>query len=210
MPRTPPREAPGAVHLLLRQSTHTAHTRLNHHPMLAGITQPGYPLARYVALLAAYQPLYAGLESAIVARLSTIGSNFDYSQRHKLPWLNEDLQFFTHAIPDRPAALAPLDNLGQLVGTLYVIEGSTLGGELIARQIAQHLGLERSAGARFFNAYGAQTQTRWQEFCRFMASLDDDPEMLTSAVHRAEQTFCLFTQALDLAARQLGILAPAG
>ena len=198
-PRPPATEAPGPVRLLLRQRTHAAHTRLNHHPMLSGITQPGYPISRYKALIAAYQPLYAGLEQAIEDAIATCDLAFDYRVRRKLPWLNRDLDFLTHTVQATPAPIPPITGLGELVGVLYVIEGSTLGGGLIARQIAEHLGLTACAGGAFFHAYGAETQTRWSDFCRFMETLGTDPGALTCAAQRAEDTFVLFHQALDAA-----------
>ena len=56
-----------------------------------------------------------------------------------------------------------------IVGALYVIEGSTLGGKVIARQLAAHLGLNAAKGARFFHGHGAATEAHWGEFWQFAA-----------------------------------------
>ena len=79
---------------------------------------------------------------------------FNYAERRKFPWLMEDLSF----LHETPLQLNPtmnlpvINSLGRLVGALYVLEGSTLGGQLISRQLNQHLGLTLNTGARFFTA----------------------------------------------------------
>ncbi len=66
----------------------------------------------------------------------------------------EDLSF----LHETPLQLNPtmnlpvINSLGRLVGALYVLDGSTLGGQLISRQLNQHLGLTLNTGARFFTA----------------------------------------------------------
>lgn len=52
------------------------------------------------------------------------------------------------------------------VGVLYVVEGSTLGGRLLAGWIRSRLGYDASCGASSFVPYGADTLTRWQTFGR--------------------------------------------
>lgn len=206
-PVQPPTEAAGPVRQFLRQHTHAAHVALNHHPMLSGITHPGYPLLRYQALLAAYLPLYAGLEAAIEQYLSAYPAVFDYRPRRKLHWLVSDLAFFGHHPAPTPAATAPISNLAELIGVLYVIEGSTLGGGLIARLITQHLGIDANRGGAFFNAYGVDTQTRWQGFCVFIETIAAYPAQQALAAQRAVATFKQFQQALDRAAEQPGLCA---
>jgi heme oxygenase len=206
-PVQPPTEAAGPVRQFLRQHTHAAHVALNHHPMLSGITHPGYPILRYQALLAAYLPLYAGLELAIEQYLSAYPPVFDYRPRRKLHWLVNDLAFFGHHAALTPAATPPIGNLAELIGVLYVIEGSTLGGGLIARLITQHLGIDAEQGGAFFNAYGVDTQTRWQAFCTFIETIAASPAQQALAAQRAVTTFKQFQQALDSAAEQPGLCA---
>jgi heme oxygenase len=185
------------MRLCLRKHTHAAHVALNHHPMLIGITQPGYSLPRYQALLAAYQPLYAGLEAAIEQCIRQYSPAFEYQTRRKLPWLMSDLAYFEQPVTEKIADIPPINNLAELVGVLYVIEGSTLGGGMIARLITQHLGIDANRGGAFFNAYGADTEARWQAFCAFSEVSADDPAHQRLAALRAEDTFRLFQQALD-------------
>jgi heme oxygenase len=59
-------------------------------------------------------------------------------------------------------------NAAQLAGTLYAIEGATLGGQVIARHVEINRGFTSLTGARFFIGYGAETAQRWNDFEVFM------------------------------------------
>jgi heme oxygenase len=182
----------------LRLATHAAHVRLNHHPMLAGLTRPGFSLAQYRRILAAYYPFYAVMEPAILS-LTIQTNGFSYAQRRKLPWLIEDLR----ALGDTPANLKckrvfaiPAD-AAELIGTLYAIEGSTLGGQVISRHLAANLGLTPERGARFFSGYGADTESRWAAFCGYAETLVDDPMQRERAGIAALQVFNALEGQLD-------------
>jgi heme oxygenase len=45
-----------------------------------------------------------------------------------------------------------------------VLEGSTLGGRVIAGQLGPRLGLDPAHGLRFFLCYGSDADARWAEF----------------------------------------------
>lgn len=93
--------------------------------------------------------------------------------------------------------LPVINTVGQLVGALYVIEGSTLGGQLISRSLNQHLGLTLNTGARFFYGYGEQTALMWQSFIDFADCISGDETQCQAAEQSAWQTFQVFNQVLD-------------
>lgn len=64
--------------------------------------------------------------------------------------------------PDAPAAL----------GGLYVVEGSILGGVLIAAEVRRRLGIGPQTGAGFFAGHGRATAPTWRSFT---AALDEAP-----------------------------------
>ena len=92
------------------------------------------------------------------------------------------------ALPLCPA-MPPLHTRLQLLGALYVVEGSTLGGQVITRQLAQ-VGIPLRT---YFTGYGARTGPRWKSFCQLLTetatSAADQNEIVTSA--------CLTFQRLD-------------
>jgi heme oxygenase len=73
------------------------------------------------------------------------------------------------------------------MGTLYVLEGATLGGQIIQRQLHCSLGLDAGSGAAFFVGYGARTRQMWMQFS---AHLERAPGLdIDAATHAAVQTF---------------------
>lgn len=181
----------------MRQATHWHHVRLNEHPLLHELTQRELSLTSYRRLLRTYFQLYSLLEARIHHYLEKVFCTFHYAQRNKLPWLSRDLEFFYEEIPvvdplswDFPV----IENTAQLIGVLYTLEGSTLGGQHLSRCLEKSLGLTGDSGACFFNGYGERTQAMWQEFLDFAESLPgDDCEL---AARSACQVFELFERVL--------------
>ncbi len=187
----------------LRDATHAEHARLNRHPLLLGLTRPAYSLASYCLVLRAYHFFYQRLEAAIDAALAAGLSRFAYAPRRKLPWLVEDLRHFgIDPAVDRIAAgiLLPapaLTDEGRLLGALYTIEGSSLGGMVIVRHLAANLGLDASRGARFFTGYGPQVMPLWAQFEAFLSDNLRDAEARQGALLAAKSTFAMMETVLD-------------
>jgi len=60
--------------------------------------------------------------------------------------------------------LTPLHDAAEALGSLYVMEGSTLGGRLIRRNVQRCLGSVASTACAYFSGYGAETAMMWQAF----------------------------------------------
>ena len=97
------------------------------------------------------------------------------------------------------ACIGSLIYLGALVGVLYAIEGSTLGGQVISRNLAQHLGASKESGAAFFNGYGDATKEKWETFIKFAEAAVTNDQELAEAKRAARATFTLFDDALNTA-----------
>ncbi len=193
---------------LLRDATHPHHVQLNRHLLLAGLIQPNYPLNHYHTLLGTYYQLYALLEERINVFLKGHPEVFAYDERCKLPWLINDLAFFQidpltlPPLSPSAAVFLSIETIGQLVGVLYVVEGSTLGGQMISQLLTKNLGFTRDTGSCFFTGYGENTMPFWQRFIAFSDTLTGDNRQCQAAVDAACQTFQLFNQVLDDAAHQ--------
>lgn len=60
--------------------------------------------------------------------------------------------------------LPAIDTLASALGCLYVLEGATLGGQVISRHLLQSLGIGSNNGGTFFVGYGQATATMWKIF----------------------------------------------
>jgi heme oxygenase len=192
-----------SVQARLRIATHHYHVRINHHPLLVGLTGQEYPLSSYHTVLVAYFHLYAQLEKRIFEYLEKHPIIFDYSARLKNPWLADDLGFFqldpqspanTHLLPIN---FPEIQSMGELIGVLYPIEGSSLGGQVISQHLLRNHGFTPGRGARFFNGYGEKTLANWQEFCLFAETIQPDSQQCEAAELVAIQTFAKFEEVLN-------------
>lgn len=152
-------------------------------------------------LMQAYYGFYLPLESALQAS-HAIPTDFALTPRLKSATLRADLQALgatpeTLANLPRCAELPIIDSSAACLGVLYVLEGATLGGQILRREIAARLGLEADNGAAFLDIYGAATGRQWRDFIEYLGSRAMDAAERAAVVHAAQTTFSCFEQWLE-------------
>ena len=86
-----------------------------------------------------------------------------------------------------------LSDAASVYGCLYVLEGSTLGGQVISREVELRLGLTPQHGCWFFAGYGEQTRPMWTSFCRQLTAFAEaNPTTHDAIVAAAAETFACF------------------
>lgn len=98
-----------------------------------------------------------------------------YAGRWKTDLLRKDLHSLGLSdaeIDNLPSceALPDLSSLEKILGTLYVLEGSTLGGMILTRHFGQKFNLDSLNGLRFYSSYGAKTPEMWKAWKEFSES----------------------------------------
>lgn len=176
----------------LQQATHARHAALESQlPLL----DPQLSHRHYRQFVNRFLGYYAPLETQLLALPWWHEIGFNYAERYKTPHLVRDMLALgvtadTLATFPRCRDLPQIDTLPQALGCLYVIEGATLGGQLVTRHLQQNLGLTAASGAAFFNGYGAQTGARWQAFgamlTTFAERTSDHDTIVANANHTIE------------------------
>ena len=166
------------------------------------VLDPALDRAAYARLLAQMYALVAPLETRLLAL--ELPASLALEDRLKTPALRHDLAALGAAVPTERADWLPGD-VAEGLGTLYVLEGGTLGGQLIARHLGPRLGLDAGAGLAYFSGYGPQTGPMWKRFGEAMTR-EVAPEQGTAVVEGARQTFRAFGRALDTAGRPAAAL----
>lgn len=109
--------------------------------------------------------------------------------RGKMDWLERDLEFFgidraqREKLP-RVTELPSLSSRPEILGAAYVLEGSTLGGQIISRHLEETLGLRDGCGYRYFSSYGPDVGAQWKAFRAELlkaSSATNDPVIVRSA-----------------------------
>lgn len=196
---------PDSLHAQLRQATKSVHHALDHHPLLAPLLRQDLSLAQYGNALAALHGVQVQAEVGIDVFLAAQPGLFDYGPRRKLTALAADLQALGRsAMPVNTHFVLPED-VAELVGVLYTIEGATQGGQYIARHIHQRPAPDWPC--RFFDGYGAQTQPLWRAFWEF-ADTHCPPATYASVIHTAQSMFEAVQRHLDTCWLQLTTREP--
>jgi heme oxygenase len=198
-------EAELDIMALLKSSTASQHKAVE---QLMPFFKPGFSLQQYTDTLTAFLGFFEPLEAELVLPLGwpTIGIDFSHRQRAHL--LQHDLRMLglansvITAIP-RCHDLPEMKNSYNGLGCLYVLEGSTLGGQLIARELSRCFNIDETSGASFFLSHGSHTGEMWKEFCASVRTYVNDPIKQQAAVHTAAETFEKF----DLWMRKAGLNA---
>ena len=151
------------------------------------IMSPELTREAYCELVSGFYGFIAPAEESLLRSGAWEQTQINFSGREKTPILVKDLENLGQPIPKAipEDAAMNLSSPAKALGYLYVMEGSTLGGQFISRHLKKHLNLHAENGAAYFNGYGPETAVRWKEFCEALiasaASLNQDDAIVESA-----------------------------
>ena len=156
--------------------------------------------ARYRMLLAGLRDAYGVIEQELARHTVHLGRvAYNLPERGKLRWLDDDLSALSGPEPAAIRIGYTLRDASAAFGAVYVVEGATLGGQVIARQVTPALALSPERGCRFFTGYGANTGERWHEtrdaIVAHLASAGE-PDAAREMIAGASMTFSLIGAAL--------------
>jgi heme oxygenase (biliverdin-IX-beta and delta-forming) len=175
---------------LIRQRTRGLHAQvesfLDLNAALASVK--GYSLLLY-RYLAVYRPFEESLRICLGDSLGIAS----WSYHSKVSLLSQDLQVLNAVealTRTSPSLVLPnMDSLDATLGALYVTEGSSLGGQVIFREVQHRLNLDRESGAAFFFGDGSQTGTQWRNFTVMLNQHVSEPETAAKAACTMFKTF---------------------
>lgn len=174
------------LHLQLKNSTHAIHQELHHNPLLRRLTQRDCTRAEYQTILRVFFAFYAQSE----ARFSGLHQARFVKEAPVLRWLQQDLAVLGETITTPEILKQPQADFSQYLGYLYVKQGSTLGGQVLCRQLQSSMGLTPNKGLRFFNGYGEHTRQYWLDVLRYFEDRQtqvDIPTAVASACDHFRQ-----------------------
>jgi len=150
----------------LRQQTAELHEQINHHPLLVCLWNENPSIAQIGTALAALHGPFTILESVVLDGIGRLGMQYRYHpRRHHMDADMKTLgsEPFPCSIAIDPASIRQTT----LLGFLYLLEGTKLGGAVISRRID---GVFHSA---FFTPEGDVGES-WKIFLTALAEYDDE------------------------------------
>jgi heme oxygenase len=175
----------------LKKDTLTNHQQLE--KLLIGRMKAIRSIADYTNLLQLFYTYFGGLELVINQYINQADLP-DYELRRKTEALAQDIKDLggqPQPLADKQA-LPNIQNSLQAYAALYVIEGSTLGGKIISKMMAQQLGVNNSKGFSFFNGYGENTENMWETFKNALNAKAKTVGEENDIIITANQTFTMF------------------
>ena len=112
-------------------------------------------------MICGYLAFHTSADAAIAPWLADL-PGLDYAARRRSPALRQAFAAMNVSTEPPHHPFPTLANRAQAYGALYVVEGSTLGGRLIRKAIADR-GCDM-IGLDFLDPYGAATGERWRTF----------------------------------------------
>lgn len=171
---------------LLHERTAPDHQALEDTPVMRAFAGGHPSVPEYLDYLARQHRLHAPLERALAAWLPP---DWVAQRLRKAAWLRRDLRAL--GVPDdaAEAEITPVASWAEALGVLYVLEGGTLGLQVVRKRLqADHPALH--AAGRFMVGYGPDTGRQWRAFVQVLEQLP--PAQWPAAVGAARSTFASF------------------
>ncbi len=179
----------------LRETTRPHHQAIEQNRLLSELLRPTLTREVYVEVISRFYGFLKPLKDELIRNGSgTVGGAL-LKDRVKTDLLERDLALMgvgADALRLMPlcTGLPACDRPSRCMGILYVIEGSTLGGQRIAAAVKNSLGIDAGSGCAYFFGYGPSTRSRWEDTCRMLEEYGQGTETeRAEAVAAAADTF---------------------
>jgi len=184
----------------LRHATESVHRQLE---ARLDLLSPDLTARRYAAVLTAFHAVWAPLEPRLRHGWTRLG--LDPEPRRRAHLIERDLAALGIRADQIPAArrLPRVADSAAAVGALYVLEGSTLGGQVIARALGARGDLPFERAGAFLRGRGRETGPLWHQFGHALSRLPWSADDRRAASGAARRTF----GALAAQAREHGAFA---
>jgi heme oxygenase len=178
----------------LRSQTRAAHASIETVPCLARLMAPDLTRAVYKRILVSMLAFHAAVEPIIAEALEPLPEALMLLDGHQQRALRDDVAFLG-AVPERLRPDVPvLPTLTSALGALYVVEGSNLGGRVIARRVAASLGVAPGEGGSFYGGLSAEmARARWTRLVQILEDQRVEIE-LDALAEGARRTFACLEQ----------------
>lgn len=178
-----------SLHGILKEKTRLQHSQIEKVSLFNKIINKTITLIEYQLLIKKLYGFIAPCENII----HQLPHRYLLTGREKTTILKNDLLALGIEKPlvdqiQKSTSLPTLTNHYQVLGYMYVMEGSTLGGQVITEFIRDTLKLTIETGISYFNGYGKNTKIKWAEFCQILDSKNETNEV-SEIILAANETY---------------------
>lgn len=179
---------------LLRTETAENHKTLESLMFVNEIMNNSLSIDQYKKLLTVNYIIHQKLENKLANMLDAdIAAELEMNSRLKLSALEKDLNYWgidSLTLPGLDFELfIPQKNTAEVLGALYVLEGATLGGNVIKRHILANPNFKaHEGGLNYYGVYGEELSTKWKKFVSILNERVTETDY-ERCINSANQTF---------------------
>ena len=177
---------------ILKKETDTEHQRLEKEMYVQEIFNGRLSFSQYCELIEINYIVSSSIEPEIHRALPAhLQNELNIVARNKISALEKDrnLLGFYNAIANK-ADQQQYENIAEALGAMYVMEGATLGGNVIAKQLRKIDAL-KDQPFYFYTIYGQQLRANWMSFIEIL-NREVSQEDLPACIDSAKKTFDYF------------------
>lgn len=180
-----------SVSIQLKEATKVNHQSLE--KLLVGKLKSIESKQDYVQILQFFYSFFGALEDRINLHFPENPHDPQFVRRKAISLVN-DIEHLGSTLQEKAKAddLPGIQNKLQALGALYVIEGSTLGGPVIASIVKRRLNDDGNKSYSFFHGYGEETHDRWATFRQLLDSEPQSNQEKEIIIQTANETFSKF------------------
>ncbi|SDF75929.1 Heme oxygenase [Pedobacter terrae] len=179
---------------LLRTETAQNHKTLESLMFVNEIMNNSLSIDQYKKLLTINYIIHQRLENELANMLdAAIAEQLEMKDRLKLNALTKDLDYWninSLTLPELAFELfVPKKNTAEVLGALYVLEGATLGGNVIKRHILANPNFKNHEnGLNYYGIYGEELGTKWKNFVSVLNERVEEADY-QRCINSANKTF---------------------
>lgn len=184
----------------LRSKTANSHQLIEQNSISQSLMSQTVTMSQYAHYLKSMYGFVYGFEKMVFPLLKHY-ELLQIDDRKKSHFIQDDLALMNHSSAqpyiDDELFITHYQTASAALGGMYVLEGSTLGGQIINKHLSKILGDFVVGKTTYLTAYAGQTGSMWKTFlqllCEAGASTGNEDEIIDSAVN----TFSLLNNCLS-------------
>jgi heme oxygenase len=189
------------LHEQIKQATAQHHKDAEQHSYGREIMSKTLTRDQYTQLLIANYTYIKAWESEWDSLPFEIPTSLQLDARKKVDLLENDLRHLNiEPSSVRAFDLTPAQSYEEFMGRMYVIEGSTLGGAVIEKQLRLNPNLEGAQFA-FYGGYGKELIPHWKAFLAELNNITETGQMEV-AIESAKSCFRAVESCFKMAKQQ--------
>ncbi len=180
----------------LKTSTHPVHRELEQLVLFKKIMTHEITLEEYKQLICYFYGFIYPCEQKILSQHQEL-----LLGREKTPLLYSDLVALKCKIEKITLFSPPsttFNTTADIFGYLYVMEGATLGGQVMLKSLMKNPQLPPDLATHYFNTYGKQTNEKWHVFTQLLKNKMSHQHEQQTAILSAMRTFTSLHQWLQM------------